>query len=289
MSFAIFADCAANLPTDLASSLDIRILPCTYMMDGALVQYDGNLSNFDYRAYYNALRDGKLVTTSLINTQQFLDAFRPAVEAGQDVVYVGLSSGVSGTVQAAQIAAGELQAEFPDRNVLVVDSMGAGMGIGLLLCRAADLRRAGFSAVQTAAALEQDRLNLCEYFTVGDLMFLRRTGRIRAAAALAGAMLNIKPILWGDYSGHIVACGKVRGRKKAIDAIVAKYAEKARLPEQNRVAISHGDCLEEAEELARRVREIAEPAELIICPHEPFTGAHVGPGMLALFFFGDGR
>lgn len=145
------------------------------------------------------------------------------------------------------------------------------------------------SLEETYAALEQDRSNLCEFFTVDDLMFLRRTGRVSGVAATLGTMLQLKPLLRGDETGHITVFHKVRGRKRAVDALAELYRKRVRRPEEQRVYLSHGDCLEEAERLARMVREAAPPKELIVSLHEPLTGAHVGPGMLALFFLGDGR
>ena len=140
-----------------------------------------------------------------------------------------------------------------------------------------------------ADELERQRMNLCEFFTVDDLNFLKRTGRINNATAMLGSVLNIKPILRGDEEGHIVSCAKPRGRNKAIDTLVDRYRTRAIDPEHRRVAICHGDCPEDASRLAQRICEIARPGELILCPHEPFTGAHVGPGMLGLFFFAEGR
>ncbi len=289
MSFAIFTDGCSNLPGSLLHTLDIRTLPCTYTLDGKQVTYSGDIEHFDSKHYYDMLRSGKSVTTTLLNTQTFLDHFRPALQEGLDVVYVGLSANISGTYQASCIAAAELSEEFPDRVICPVDSKGAGLGTGLLACRGADLRAQGLDARQTAAQLTQDRENLCEFFTVENLHYLRRTGRISAATAAIGTVLNIKPLLRGDENGFITSCAKCRGRARAIDAIVEKYRTKAVDPANSRVAISHGDCEEEAQALAARIREIAQPRELIICPHEPFSGAHVGPGMLALFFFGNGR
>ncbi len=289
MSFAVLTDSFSNLPGSLLQRLGIRVLPCTYYVEGEPVHYSGDIESFDSKAFYDNMRQGKKITTSLINSQLFLDFFRPSVEAGQDVVYVGLSSGVSGTLNNARMAAQELMEEFPERTVYVVDSLGAGLGTGILACRAADLRDEGLTAREAGEALDQETLKLCEFFTVGDLKYLHRTGRVSAATAALGNVLNIKPLLYGNYQGQIVSCAKCRGRNKAIDAIVEKYRTKAVEPGRGRVAISHGDCLEEAEALAQRIRAIAEPGELIICPHEPFTGSHVGPGMLALFFFGDSR
>lgn len=289
MSFTLFTDSFSNLPGKLLTELDIRTLPCSFMVEEEPWQYNGAIDDFDAKAYYDMMRQGKRITTSLTNTQLFVDHFRPALEAGEDVVYVGLSSGVSGTYQAAVLAAQELMEEFPGRTVRTVDSLGAGLGTGLLTCLGADLRAAGLDANAAADKLDQEKLRLCEYFTVDSLTYLRRTGRVTAATAAIGNVLNIKPLLYGDYEGHIVACEKYRGRKKVTDAIVERYRKKAVDPQNSRVFISHGDCPEEAEELARRVCQIAQPKELIICPHEPLTGSHVGPGMLALFFLGDSR
>lgn len=289
MSFTVFTDGCSNLPGRLLVDLDIRVLPCSYVLDGIPGTYDGDIDTFDTHGYYEKLRGGSVMKTSLLNTHLFMTHFQPELEAGRDVIYVGMSSGISGTIQAARIAAEELADEFPERTIRIVDSLGAGFGPGLLACRAADLRNEGKSASDAADILDQDVMHLLQYFTVDDLNFLKRTGRVSGATAAIGTVLNIKPLLWGDPTGHIVALKKCRGRRKAIDEIVELYRTRAIHPENQRIAISHGDCPEEAQLLANRVCEICQPKELIICPHEPFTGAHVGPGMLALFFFGEKR
>lgn len=289
MSFTIFTDGCSNLPGALLVQLNIRVLPCSYELDGVPGTYNGDIDSFDSHSYYDKLRQGSVMKTSLLNTHLFLTHFRPELQQGQDVIYVGMSSGISGTIQAARIAAAELTDEFPDRTVRIVDSLGAGFGPGLLACRASDLRNEGKNAAETADILDREVVQLLQFFTVDDLNFLKRTGRVSDATAAIGTVLNIKPLLWGDPTGHIVALKKCRGRRKAIDEIVELYRSRAVHPETQRVAISHGDCLEDAQALAARIREICEPKELILCPHEPFTGAHVGPGMLALFFFGECR
>lgn len=289
MSYTVFTDGASNLPGYLLSELDIRVLPCSYTLNGKPGVYSGDVDGFDFHAYYEMLRSGGKMETSLLNTHLFLTHFHPELEKGQDVIYVGMSSGISGTIHAARMAAEELKEEFPERTVRVIDSLGAGFGAGLLACRASDLRSEGMEACGAADILDTEARQMLQYFTVDDLNFLKRTGRVSGATAMIGTVLNIKPLLWGDPTGHITSCGKFRGRKKVIAAIADEYRRKAVEPEKNRVAISHGDCLEEAQALADMVNEIARPRELIICPHEPFTGAHVGPGMLALFFHGAGR
>lgn len=289
MSFAIFTDGCSNLPGAVLRQRQIRALPCSYSADGQQVVYDGDIDSFDAHAHYELLRAGKQVHTSLLNTQLFLDQFRPVLEAGQDVLYIGMSSGISGTYHASTLAAAELTAEFPERQVRTVDSLAAGFGTGLLTILAADLRDEGKDVNGAADYLDSERMNLCEYFTVDDLMFLRRTGRLSTTSALLGTMLGIKPILRGDEEGHIVVSQKCRGRKKAVDTLAQIYRERAVHPEAKCVAITHGDCLADAQALADRIQAIAQPKELFLCPHEPFTGSHVGPGMLGLFFFGEGR
>ena len=289
MTFTVFTDGCSNLPGRILQQLQIRVLPCSYVLDGVPGTYEGDIDHFDTHAYYDKLRTGSTMKTSLLNSQLFMDYFRPELEKRLDVVYVGMSSGISGTLQAARIAAEELMEEYPQRTVRVVDSLGAGLGTGILTCRAADLRNEGKTANEAGDILDVEVMHLLQYFTVDDLNFLKRTGRVSGATAAIGTVLNIKPLLWGDPTGHIVALQKCRGRKKAIEQIVALYRTRAIEPDKQRVAISHGDCPEEAQALAERICAIAQPKELIILPHEPFTGAHVGPGMLALFFFGQKR
>ena len=289
MSFTIFVDGSSNLPGRLLRELGIEILPCTHSMDGVPSTYDGSLDSFDAHSYYEMLRQGGRVQTSLLNTQLFLDSFRPVLERGEDAVYFSMSSGISGTCQAARMAAQELLEEFPERTVRVVDSLGSGFGTGLMACKAADLRAAGKTAAETADIMDADAQNTLQFFTVDDLNFLKRTGRVSGATAMIGTVLNIKPVLWGDPTGHITARSKHRGRKKAMASIVEEYRSRVEDAENQRVAISHGDCPEDAQALADMICAVAKPKELIIAPHEPFTGAHVGPGMLALFFHGKKR
>lgn len=286
-SFAVFADGTANLPQSLLNG--IRLVPQEYIVDGEGYGYTGDVDQFDARAYYEGLRQGKQVQTSLINAQTFLTNFVPALEAGMDLIYISMSSAISGTYQAAVTAAEELMGIYPDRFVFILDSRGCGFGGGLLAIHAAELSRRGVAAREAAALLSEEVPHICQYFTVDDLTFLKRTGRVSGATAKIATILSIKPILYGDATGHIVACEKVRGRKRSIEAIVRKYAEKwANVPFQ-RIFISHGDCLEDAEELAAQVRKITPNNSITICQHEPVSGAHVGPGMLALFFLGKER
>ena len=287
MSFAVFADGTANLPKKLLDG--ISLLPCEYFVDDVPRLYLGDIDDFDGHAYYEDLRKGRNVRTSLLNTQLFLAHFTPVLERGLDVIYIAMSSGISGTYNAARLAAQELMEQFKDRFVHIVDSQGCGFGNGLLAVQAAELSRKGTDVREAAAILDAEVPHCCQYFTVDDLNFLKRTGRVSGMTARIGTMLGIKPILYGDSTGHIVSCAKVRGRARAIEMLIKKFEEKRMKLTAPTVFISHGDCLSEAEEVAERVRALAPDAQITVCQHEPFSGSHVGPGMLALFFRGTER
>ena len=289
MALEIFADSAANIPREKVEAMGINVIPCSYEMGGKIVRCPEVPEDFDGRQFYDLLRGKAEVRTSMTNTHEFEEHFEEALEKGNDVLYISISSGISGTYNASRIAAEELHDKYPERRIETFDSMGAGLGIGLLVLRAAEYRAQGMNLDWILSKLSSDRCGLCEYFTVDDLMHLRRGGRLSGVAAVMGTVLNIKPLLRGDEEGKIVAFSKLRGRKKAIAAIAEEYKAKVKDPASQIVAISHGDCLEDAETLAAMVRKIAEPRELIISMHEPFTGIHVGPGMLSLFFIGSGR
>ena len=287
MSFAVFTDGSANLPKRLLDG--ISLLPCDYVVNGEPVTYMGDVDSFDAHPFYEGLKNGDVVRTSLLNTQLFLTHFTPVLEAGQDVMYVSMSSGISGTYNAAIAAARELMEEFPDRFVHIVDSKGCGFGTGLLVLKAAKLSQNGMSCKEASKIIDDAVPHACQYFTVDDLNFLKKTGRVSGVTAAIGTVLNIKPILFGDSTGHIVSCSKVRGRKSAIQEIIRKYTEKRMDTDDDVVFISHGDCPDEADTLASLVAEVDPNAKITICQHEPFSGAHVGPGMLALFFWGKER
>ncbi|MBP3485067.1 MAG: DegV family protein [Oscillospiraceae bacterium] len=289
MALEIFTDSAANIPREKVEAMGINVIPCSYEMGGKIIRCPEVPEDFDGRQFYDLLRGKAEVRTSMTNTHEFEENFEKALEKGNDVLYISISSGISGTYNASRIAAEELHDKYPERRIETFDSMGAGLGIGLLVLRAAEYRAQGMNLDWILSKLSSDRYGLCEYFTVDDLMHLRRGGRLSGVAAVMGTVLNIKPLLRGDEEGKIVAFSKLRGRKRAIAAIAEEYKAKVKDPASQIVAISHGDCLEDAETLAAMVRKIAEPRELIISMHEPFTGIHVGPGMLSLFFIGSGR
>ena len=287
MAFAVFADGSANLPNRMLDG--IRLLPCEYTVDGTAQTYTGDVDHFDAHAFYEGLRGGRVVQTSLLNTHLFLEHFAPVLAQGMDVIYISMSSGISGTYNAARLAAHELREKFKDRFVHVVDSLGCGFGNGLLAVKAAQLSAQEVSAREAAGILDREVPHVCQYFTVDDLNYLKKTGRVSGMTAKIATVLNIKPILFGDSTGHIISCSKVRGRRKAIEGLVKKYLEKRTDEDQPMICISHGDCEADARLLASLVEEATPGVPITICQHEPFSGAHVGPGMLGLFFRGKER
>lgn len=287
MSFAVFADGTANLPKSLLEG--ISLLPCDYTVDGQPQIYLGDVDSFDGHTFYEGLRNGKVVQTTLLNTHLFLSSFAPVLEKGLDIIYISMSSGISGTYNAARNAAQELMETYSGRFVHIVDSLGCGFGNGMLAIRAAELSRQDVDAREAASILDEEVPHTCQYFTVDDLNFLKRTGRVKGFTAKIGTFLNIKPILFGDKTGHIISCAKVRGRRKSIEGLVQKFEEKRVRSGEQKIFISHGDCLQDAEILAGLVREITPDVPITICQHEPFSGSHVGPGMLGLFFRGTER
>ena len=287
MSFAVFVDGSANLPRSMLKG--IQLLPCEYTVDGVPQTYWGDVDSFDGHSFYEDLKKGKVVRTSLLNTQLFLSRFGPILASGTDIIYISMSSGISGTYNAARIAAEELMELYEGRFVHIVDSLGCGFGNGLLAVRAAELSRNGVDVRKAAEILDEEVPHTCQYFTVDDLNFLKNTGRVSGVTAKIATVLNIKPILFGDSTGHIISCAKIRGRKKSIEALAKKFEEKRMITDDQRICISHGDCLEDAQYLADLVHKILPDIPITICMHEPFSGAHVGPGMLGLFFRGNER
>ena len=239
------------------------------------------------------MRAGSMPTTAQVNPEQAKEAFKKCLEQGKDVLYIAFSSGLSGTYGSAVIAARELEEdkEYPGRKVIVLDSLSASLGEGLLVHKAVMLKEAGKSMEETADWVEKNKLHLCHNFTVDDLFHLHRGGRVSKATAILGTMINIKPVLHVDDEGHLIAIGKVRGRKKSLSALVDRMAEQIRgYEEQNDVVfISHGDCGEDAEYVKKLVQERFGVESFIINHVGPTIGAHSGPGTLALFFVGNPR
>lgn len=278
----LFTDTSANLPETLAASLGISVIPFSYTVDGTPAAQD---APFDGKKFYDAMRAGADVKTSMINIVNLMEPMRAALEQGDDVIYIGMSGGISGTANAAAIAARELQTEFPARKIAAIDTYAASLGEGLQVLQARKLLDAGMRFEEVVETISADRHTMCQYFTVDDLEYLRRGGRIKRVAAVVGTVLKIKPILMGDEEGRIVLCGKARGSRGAIDAL-AKHYEKLVKDKRAEIGIAHADNEEGAAALLQKLRELGLTGDCLTVCYEPVTGSHVGPGTIALFFPG---
>lgn len=288
MSFIIMTDTAANLDAKFVKANDIVLIPLSYLIDGK-PHYCLTPDEFNDEEYYRDIKNGLQVTTSQVNPQEYIDSMTPVLEAGNDILFVGLSSGISGSFASAEIAAKSLEERFPERSVKLVDSLGAALGEGLLVIHAAKCRKNGMTLDETVERLQTLRKKIYQVFIVDDLMHLKRTGRLSGGSAIVGSVLGIKPLLKGSEEGKSVPCGKVRGRKQAIKALADKYFELAQKTVKQTIAITYSACKEDAEYLADLIKEKLPPMEIILQKHEPVTGSHLGPGALALFFEGDAK
>lgn len=285
MSFSIVTDTSANLQSNHIKDNDITVIPFSYYMDGVeavCLEAEG----FDSKNFYQQMRNNVRVTTSQINPQRYLEHMEPLVKEGKDILFVGMSSGISGAYASSLIAAEQLREEYPERKIYTVDTLGASLGEGLVVFKAIECRDKSMTIEETTDYLNKFRHNICQIFTVDDLKYLQMGGRISNVTAFTGNLLNIKPLLKGNENGQIVTCGKTRGRKRIIETILKKYEELSAHHDNMLVGISNADCMEDAKYLAEMVNKINPPKEIIIVDHEPATGSYLGPGALALYFEG---
>ncbi len=281
----LFADTASNLSVALNKKYNVNIVPLSYSIDGVDVQYDLE-RDFDGKAFYDAMRNGAEMKTSMANSAMFYDRFEETVKNGDDIVYIGLSGGVSGTVRAAEMAAEELREEYPDAKIAVINSLGAGLGIGMQVVEIAKLIESGKTFEEVVSITEEPKKHMCQFFTLDDLTYLKKGGRISGATAAIGTLLNIKPLLRGDEEGHIVSWGKCRGINKCILEIVKKYDELV-LDKSADVMMIHGDNEDAIAFLTEKLREHGFTGNVTVNYFEPVCGCHVGPGSVALFFWGE--
>ena len=242
-----------------------------------------------FKEFYDKLRNGERATTSAVNVSEFTAVMEGKLKEGLDILFIGFSSGLSTTYQSGAIACDELREKYPERKLIAIDSLCASLGEGLLLYLAAKKQQSGASIDEVADYVRETIPHLCHWFTVNDLMFLKRGGRVSATAALVGTLLGVKPVLHVDDEGHLIPVSKVRGRRQSLDALVQKMEETAIQPADQTVFISHGDCLADAEYVAKRVREKFGVKNIYINFVGPVIGAHSGPGTVALFFIGEHR
>ena len=285
--FTIVTDSSADLPAGLVQELGVEVIPLAFTIQGKTYRNYLDDREMDPKAFYQMLRSGEVATTSAANAFEFTSTVEPILQAGRDVLILAFSSGLSTTCQSAQLAAQELSEKYPERKVYVVDTLAASLGQGLLVWLAAQEKNEGRDIEEVREWVEENKLRLCHWFTVDDLHFLKRGGRISAATAVVGSMLSIKPVLHVDDEGHLINVGKARGRAASLTALVDKMEETA--IDVDTVFISHGDCLADAEKVKAMVEERFGTQKVVINHIGPVIGAHSGPGTLALFFLGTQR
>ncbi len=285
-TFELFTDSSCDLSADLIKQLDLHILELEVTVDDRPPVPNSAL---DIKGFYADLRAGKTAKTNAAGPEAFKNLMESYTEKGCDILYIGFSSGLSATYNNGRLAMQTLQEKYPDCKLLAVDSLCASMGQGLIVYYAAKMREQGATIEEVYAFVEQNRLHLCHQFTVDDLFFLKRGGRVNAATAIAGTMLGIKPVLHVDDQGHLINISKARGRKASILALLQKMKETALTEKYKTVFISHGDCIEDAQYLAELVEAEFHPDQIVIGDIGPVIGAHSGPGTLALFYYGSER
>ena len=289
MGYEIVTDSSADLTDELIQEYGIHIVSLSFRVGGEEFPCYVQGQKTDYKQFYDRMRKGEMVDTSLIDMSTCRDIFEGILRRGNDVLYIGFSSALSGSYNAGAMVAESLRGAYPERRIATIDSLSASMGEGLLVYYAAEQRRDGKSMDEVSDWLIENRLHLCHWFTVDDLFHLKRGGRISAATALVGTMLGVKPVLHVDNEGKLVAVGKVRGRRKSLEALVDEMEKTCTNPTERAVFISHGDCVEDAQHVERLVRERLKVKDVQINYVDPVIGAHSGPGTVALFFLGVQR
>ena len=288
-NFVILTDSSADLGDDLVRQLDVQVLPLSFTLEQQTYHNYPDNREMEPHAFYQKLRDGAVATTSAVNVSQYTEFLEPLLQAGQDVLILAFSSGLSATYNSSVIAVQELAEKYPERKLYTVDTLCASLGQGLLVYLAARERDSGKTIEEVRDWAEANKLSICHQFTVDDLHFLKRGGRISATTAGGGSMLQIKPVLHVDNEGHLINIAKARGRQASLKALVDKMEKTAIDPAHQTVFISHGDCLEDAQAVADLVKERLGVPEVYLNPIGPVIGAHAGPGTVALFYVGTER
>ena len=287
--YRIVTDSTTDLPAALAEELGLTVLPLSFTMNGQTYRNFLDGSEMTAEAFYGHIKEGAMPTTTQVNPDAFEAAFEEILQAGEDVLCLAFSSGLSGTCQSACIARDALQPKYPERKIIVIDTLAASLGEGMFVYLCAQKKKEGASIDEVAAWAMENRLKQCHWFTVNDLHHLKRGGRVSAATAVLGTMLSIKPVLHVDDEGHLIAVSKVRGRRQSIDALAAKMKALAVEPEKQTIFISHSDCQEDAEYLAEKIKKELRVRKVIINDIGPVIGSHTGCGTVALFFLGTHR
>lgn len=292
--FQVFVDSAANIPAEIVKKYGIHVISFVNHINGEdIVNFDINLNQEEEREkgkqYYEAVRRGARVKTSLINTADFIAHFTPVLEAGEDIMYFSLSKNISGTYNAACLAAEELKEQFPERKLRLIDSLNASLAQGILAIYATEMRNSGMEFEMIGDILDRQVPRMNGIFTVGDLKYLSNTGRISKTTASVGNILNIKPILRGNRDGYIVEFKKCRGRKKSLDTLVELVCDNIENSEDQIIGIAHADAYEESLYVMEEIQKRIKVREFINTSYDYCTGSHVGPDTIALFFMAADR
>ncbi len=290
MNFAMVTDSCCNLPSEMIDEFGLHILPLRFNIEGKTYQSYLKGEKTDMIQFYKMMREGKSITTSLPSLADAEELFRSILSGGEDILYLGFSSGLSGTYEAIAALLDNLKAEYPNRKIEHVDTLAAAAGEGLLVWYAARMAEEGSSIEEVRDWVEFNRLHLAHWFTVDDLIYLFRGGRVSRTSAWAGSLLNIKPVLHVDDEGHLIPLEKVRGRKKSLNALVEHVKQTAIQPvSEQQFFLTHADCLDDAEYVAEQLRQELGVKDILIVPLDPVIGSHSGPGTMAIFCMAEQR
>ena len=285
--YVILTDSACDIIPETLKDWGVKYISLTFRFQDEDKEYAND--EMSSEVFYEQMRKGRTAKTSAINTERFRQFFESELQAGNDILYIGFSSGLSNTYNAGRIAAEQLAADYPDRSIVTIDSLAASAGFGLLVALAVRAKAAGKTLDEVADMTRAYIPRLCHWFTVDDLVYLKRGGRVSPTVAFVGNVLGIKPILHVDDEGHLINMTKVRGRKASIAALAQKYGELLESESMNEVFISHGDCLGDAQALKELLEQNYGANVTLITPVGTVIGAHSGPGTLAVFYIGKHR
>ncbi len=284
--YVVTVNSTVDLPKEWLAERNVPVIPLKYTIDGETYEDMAGLSS---KEFFQKLRDGKMATTSQINPEEAREALEPFLKEGKDVLHLAFSSALSGTCNSMRIAAEELKEEYPERKIIVIDTLCACLGEGLLLYYVLKLKKEGKTIEEVEAWVEENKLHICHNVTVDDLNHLQRGGRISKTAAVLGTMVQIKPMIHMADDGSLQVVGKERGRKRSLNKIVDKAVEQSKGWEQDIVMITHGDCLEDAQYVAELVRAKMGIENILINNIGTVIGSHTGPGVVAVFCMGNKR
>ena len=287
--YIIVSDSTADLSQEMADELGVKVLPLSVNMGETSFKHYPDGRELPINDFYDQLRTGAMPSTNAINIGEYTEALEPLLQAGKNILILAFSSGLSTTFNSSVIAAQELAGKYPDRKIYAVDTLAASMGEGLLVWHAAQLQRSGKTIEEVRDWTEENKLNLCHWFTVNDLHHLKRGGRVSAATAVVGSVLGIKPVLHVDNEGHLINVDKIRGRQASLIRLLEKIKETGTDLQGQTIFISHSDCEEDAKWLADKIQEQIGVKEIFINYIGPVIGAHTGIGTVALFYIGTER